>query len=123
MHNFHEKLTVTKAISDTRYIGKVCESHPELKGERRKKTYLCVGCIAEKRKIFRAQPIEVRSRNADTYERRQKDRIARRIEAVVQKKIDGVAVDMAIAAGTTEWQQFKQAAREKLEKEGGLTVM
>lgn len=34
----------------TRYFGKICEKHPELKGERIVNNWSCVGCHREKRK-------------------------------------------------------------------------
>lgn len=37
------------SVSPSRYIGKVCETHPELKGLRRKVSYQCVKCMSEKK--------------------------------------------------------------------------
>lgn len=37
------------------YFGKICELHPELKGERRIKHYLCVKCFAANRKTYKVR--------------------------------------------------------------------
>lgn len=41
-------ITGMKRLSETRYVGKVCEKHPELGGERLISTRGCVGCKRER---------------------------------------------------------------------------
>ena len=39
---------IANSISETRYIGKICEIHPELKGERLKRNWRCPACCEVK---------------------------------------------------------------------------
>ena len=48
-----KKESEVNSISETRYIGKVCDKHPELKGERLKRDYQCPACRNEKKKVKR----------------------------------------------------------------------
>lgn len=44
------------AISESRYIGKICEKHPELEGVRHIRTHGCVGCQRDRNKAYKKTP-------------------------------------------------------------------
>ncbi len=99
MKDYHEKLTETRAISPSRYRGAVCAKHPELKGERAKKNYLCVGCTSEKR--------AERKRRPEVIEARRTAREILRVANLQEKKdIDAtrqIALDIAISHGSIDY--------------------
>lgn len=108
------------AISESRYIGKVCPKHPELKGERRKIGYICVGCNADKRHRQRQKP-----------EARAKADVARRLEAEnkaaskawEESRMNAVKAEaqaMSIANGETNYKKYWVAAMDKLILAGKL---
>ena len=44
----------TSAVSPSRYVGKVCDKHPELGGLRLIRNYTCVGCMRDQKRKSRA---------------------------------------------------------------------
>ena len=44
----------TSAVSPSRYVGKVCDKHPELDGLRLIRNYTCVGCMRDQKRKSRS---------------------------------------------------------------------
>lgn len=110
---------VDNSVSETRYIGKICEKHPEEGGLRFKKTCGCVGCHKDKQKKYRQTPEMREKLAAAARERRLNDRVAREHEKQVDEKIRLRAVHIAIKAKQMEkWKEFRQQALDELRAEG-----
>jgi len=54
-------------MKNTRYIGKICDKHPEFKGERRTNNRQCVGCAREMDKLRMRDPETKKKMDAAYY--------------------------------------------------------
>jgi predicted Fe-S protein YdhL (DUF1289 family) len=110
------------SISDTRYIGSVCAKHPQLKGERRKASYVCVGCQRDKNKKHRKSLIGAHEHSEAMKEARSANTLARKIQETRQRQIKIRAEDICVKLGDSmrNWADYYQQAVDQLKKEGIL---
>lgn len=111
----------------TRYLGKICEKHPELLGSRRRTNGVCHGCQADKNKAARMSPEAKLARAArarvDRLEIREAVDTARQIKEKIHVKIKVRARELAKLAGDAphrDWGQYYQRAADDLRSKGEI---
>lgn len=109
----------SNSVSPTRYIGTVCQKHPELKGERRKKTYVCVGCQRDRNKQYRATSAGRESHNEAVKQAYANQAYARKILQSRLAKVKAMAIQMARDAGAaSDWASYYQRALDECRVQG-----
>lgn len=104
------------SLTDKRYIGRICEHHPDLNGLRLKKNHTCMQCYRDRKADYRNQPRVQAKRAAIRSAGREQARLdglnAERLTTAIRLK----AIELAKASGVepTSYREFWDKARYEL---------
>lgn len=111
-----KSLTITAAVDDVRYIGRICDKHPEKNGLRRRRTHACVACENEYRKKSAQRPEAKEARRKRLQNKRDGVRLDEAMKLVIRRR----AVELYLRSGgnpniaATQYGPFWNTARTQL---------
>jgi hypothetical protein len=103
-----------------RYFGKVCDRHPDFKGERRSVSRECLGCQRDRRKRRAESPEGKAARRIQSLARVGANAHARAVKKDIEAKILNRQIEIQQQRNefTTHHMVFRQEAIEQLRAEG-----